>query len=231
VTRWTPSAVTANTSSCRKTKSTLPCATSKARCSRSASSKTWPQARHRKKTGVERRTPSDEERRLIKQVEEAKRQGGYTVTDPATQLRSALQAVKTRLANQIKDLEHQIATRQKIVKTRSKLPYDAEANLLQTRRNELRDQFYEIFGKPGLTDAQRSSGWKTSTASRIKELEGRLKTKNFAPRPKRAPIQLDAEGLKLQADNERLKTQYQTEVDKGPAGSPQHRRKGCRRSC
>ena len=37
------------------------------------------------KTGVERREPTDEERQLIKKVNEAKKRGGYVVTDPARQ--------------------------------------------------------------------------------------------------------------------------------------------------
>ena len=44
------------------------------------------------KTGLERRAPSDEERRLIKQVNEAKRKYGVVTTDPARQLKSALEA-------------------------------------------------------------------------------------------------------------------------------------------
>lgn len=58
-----------------------------------------------KKTGVERRIPSDIERRMIKEVNELKKKGGFNVTDPETQLKSALQAFKTRTENRIKDLQ------------------------------------------------------------------------------------------------------------------------------
>lgn len=62
------------------------------------------------KTGPERRAPSNIERELIKQVEAEKRKGGYTVTDPATQLKTALQSTETRLTNSIADIERQLRT-------------------------------------------------------------------------------------------------------------------------
>lgn len=98
------------------------------------------------KTGAERRAPSDEERALIKQVEEAKKAGGYEVTDPEKQLRTALDSIKTRLANQITDLEKQIETRDRIVKTKRGAPTDAEVDRLKARRDELKRQFDEVFG-------------------------------------------------------------------------------------
>ena len=106
------------------------------------------------KTGVERRTQSDEERRLIQQVNEAKRRFGVIVTDPARQLKSALDAVRTRLKHQVADLEYQIATKERIVKSKTDAPFDAETKLLETRRDALRAQLDELVPKPGRTDAQ-----------------------------------------------------------------------------
>lgn len=63
-----------------------------------------------KKTGIERRAPSDEERRLQQQVEEEKKKGGYAVTDPEKQLRTSLQAQEKMLTNRIKDLVKEMET-------------------------------------------------------------------------------------------------------------------------
>lgn len=134
-----------------------------------------------KKTGVERRSPSDEERRLIKQVEEAKKKGGYTVTDPATQLRSALQSAKTRLTNIIADLEHEIATRTRIVKEKSASPTSPEIEALKKRRDELRAQRDEIFGKRGLTDEQRVKMAMNAVEKSIAEYERRIKENDLVP--------------------------------------------------
>jgi hypothetical protein len=107
------------------------------------------------KTGVERRTPSDEERRLLKEVNETKKRLNIQAADPETQLKGALDAVKTRLRNQVKDLEYQVATGQKLERARTPGPRDAESAGLEARRDELRRQYDSIFGKPELTDEQR----------------------------------------------------------------------------
>lgn len=107
------------------------------------------------KTGVERRVPSDEERRLIKQVNELKRKYGVVVTDPATQLKSALQARKTYYEHRIADLKHEIETRQRIVKTRSPSPRDAELDSMIAEHERLKAEHESIFGKRQITDEQR----------------------------------------------------------------------------
>jgi hypothetical protein len=160
------------------------------------------------KTGLERRSPSDEERHLQQQVEEAKRQGGYKITDPATQLKTALAAAKTRLENQIKDLETQIANRQKIVKTKTRLQLDEEGRNLQAQRDSLKKQFEEVFGKSGLSDEQRLRNWKRNAENRKAELQTKLATGDFTKRQARPPIQLDEQGMKLKADIERLKVDF-----------------------
>lgn len=107
------------------------------------------------KTGVERREPSNEERRLIKVVNELKRLYGVVVTDPATQLKSALQSRKTYYTHRLADLKHEIATRERIVKTKSPSPTDAELDALKTELKEVKREHDEIFGERELTDAQR----------------------------------------------------------------------------
>ncbi len=88
------------------------------------------------KTGVERRIPSDEERRLIKQVEEAKKKYGIQTTDPETQLKSSLDAIKTRLTNQISDIVNEIETGEQVPKGKG-IEYDAKAKELKKQRDFL----------------------------------------------------------------------------------------------
>lgn len=108
-----------------------------------------------KKTGLERGTPSDEERELIQLVYEAKKQYGIETTDPETQLKSALDAVKTRLRNEIVDLEKQIVSREKTIKERAPLQYDEEALRLKERRDALKTQFNELFADPQADAAKK----------------------------------------------------------------------------
>lgn len=131
-----------------------------------------------KKTGVQRREVGDEERRLIAQVNEAKRRYGVVVLDPASQLRSALDAVRTRLKNQVADLEYQLATKQRIVKTRTPAPFDNETKLLEARRDELRRQLDELLPRPDLTDAQRLGIAQRNVERSIAILEERIKNRD-----------------------------------------------------
>lgn len=107
------------------------------------------------KTGQERRTPSDEERRLIKQVNELKRKYGVVVTDPATQLKSALAARKTYYEHRIADLKHEIETRQRIVKTKTPSPTDPQLEAMIAEHERLKAEHAQIFTKPEMTDEQR----------------------------------------------------------------------------
>jgi len=154
------------------------------------------------KTGVERRVPSDEERRLIQQVNEAKRRFGVAVTDPATQLQSALGARKTYYRNQISDLEAQIVAKEKFVKERTVSPIDPELESLRTRRNELKEEFDKIFGTPGLTDQQRAAMAIRGVAKSITDLEQRIKTGDIAPRMRvsKTPSTPELEAMRARQD-------------------------------
>jgi len=99
------------------------------------------------KTGPQRRPPSDEARNLIKQVNEAKKKANYTTIDPETQIKSALETVKTRLRNAKTDLDNQINSGKRIVKSKSDSPSDEEVKLLIEQRNELQEIYDEIFSK------------------------------------------------------------------------------------
>jgi hypothetical protein len=170
------------------------------------------------KTGVERRVPSDVERRLIQQVNEAKRRFGVVNTDPATQLKSALDAIKTRLRNQIKDLDFQISTKEKIVRGKSAVPFDAEATVLKMERDKRKLQYDEIFTKPGLTDAQRVQNALRTVKASIEEYERRLATKDIAKLESKTPNTPELQQVRTRRDA--LRAEYQAMVD---ALDPQRR--------
>ncbi len=159
------------------------------------------------KTGVERRTPSDEERRLIKLVNDAKKKFGIQTVDKETQLKSSLDAIKTRLTNDIADLESQIASRQKIVKDKTGIVYDAEANKLKARRDELKKEFDGIFGKPQMTDAQRTEMAIKAVNKSIAEYTRKIAEKDLSPMTKKRPELQSEELSKLRAEREGLRDQ------------------------
>lgn len=161
------------------------------------------------KTGVERRVPSDAERRLIQQVNEMKRKGGFNVTDPATQLRTSLEAMKTRLRNSISDLDHQIATRQKTVKTKTAVTPDPEALKLQEQRDALKDEYDKIFPKQPATDAQRAAAASKSLDRQIAETERQLRTQEVFPKgQKAAPSTPEIEAKRARLDALKEEREY-----------------------
>lgn len=155
-----------------------------------------------KKTGVERRSPSDEERRLIQQVNEAKKKGGFAVTDPAVQLKSALDAAKTAARNRMNDMAQEILAREKTVKERKSLKPDAELTELRRRRDELSNLYEEIFPKQPASMAKRLAAAEKAVDRAIEQLEADLKTGNIGKKGRKKRLSsssLDAKRAKLDA--------------------------------
>src|SRR6266436_145514 len=97
-----------------------------------------------KKTGIERRTPSDEERALIRQVNELKKKSGFNVTDPEKQLKSAMDTVKTRLNNRIRDLKTAIAAGERLP-DKSPVHSDPQIELLKAAAADLKGEYDKLF--------------------------------------------------------------------------------------
>jgi len=96
------------------------------------------------KTGVQRRIPSDVESALIKEVNEAKKKGGYNVLDPESQLRSALHAWKKRTENAIKDFQQRIQEGNFAKRKRRTLNMDAESMRLSGEREKWKNEFQRL---------------------------------------------------------------------------------------
>lgn len=155
-----------------------------------------------KKTGVERRTPSAEERRLIKQVNELKKRGGFEVTDPEAQLRSAMDAIKTRLRNQIEDLDNAIASKEPIVTKKGTVQYDEEATALRNQRDALKEQYDQLFPPQPLPEEEQIRRASESLDRQIQQLEADLKEGRLYPgsKPKKLSTpELEAKRARLEA--------------------------------
>jgi len=93
---------------------------------------------HPLKTGIERREPSDAERLLIREVNEAKKKLPPLATDPANQLKTSLQTQETRLTNEISDIERQLKNDEVFDPTKEALPTSPKIEALKKRLEELR---------------------------------------------------------------------------------------------
>lgn len=154
-----------------------------------------------RRTGYQRDQPTQSVRELTAKLEEAIKTSGIEITSPEEQLKSSLQSVKTRLENQIQDLEKQIATGEKPLK-RSKIEYDAEANALKAKRDQLKNQLEAINGGARLQQI------KASLEARTKALEKKIATGDYT-KPIRNEVKLDAEALRLQAEYRKVQQRYQ----------------------
>lgn len=135
------------------------------------------------KTGVERRSPSDIERQLIQQVNEAKKKGGFEITDPAKQLATALTARKTYYRNRLADLKQEIATRERIVKNKSLPPTDADLEAMKREYAALKEEHAKIFGDRKLTDEQKLKMALAGVERQIAEYDRRIKAGEFTKKP------------------------------------------------
>lgn len=141
------------------------------------------------KTGVERRAPSDEERRLIKLVNEAKKKGGFTVTDPARQLATSLGARKTYLRNRMSDLNAEIQARQKLIKQKQPTPTDPELTKLRAEYEKVKEEHAAMFPKQPITDAQRIAIANRSLDREISQLESDLSAGKLERAKGKPPIE------------------------------------------
>jgi len=107
------------------------------------------------KTGFERQSPSDARRELIKKVNDAKRQGGYNIPDPETQLKSAVQSLRTRWENEITDLMAKIEAGD-FAKPPKREPIALDKEMLELKfeRDRIKKEFNE--GNFKLRMAQRT---------------------------------------------------------------------------
>lgn len=93
------------------------------------------------KSGVERRTPTEAERKLIKEVNDAKNKFQVPVSDPETQLKSALDTLKTTLQNRIADYQDRIARGDYAPRPRRSVELDATASRLKAENERVKKQF------------------------------------------------------------------------------------------
>jgi hypothetical protein len=166
------------------------------------------------KTGKERAIPSDKERQLKKLVAEAKKKGNYDDSgDPATRLKSALDAVKTRLKNQIKDLTNRFETGEKRPE-RTGIEYDAEADRMLALRDRMQETLDQIEGgKPGFSDEERAKIAKKSLEKQIAEYDRRLKDDDFSLKEKKPTISTpEIEALRARRDALREEYKWLDEV-------------------
>ena len=108
------------------------------------------------KTGRERAEQRPQKRELEAKYKKLAKERGIVATDPARQLKSSMDAIKTRLKNEIEDLDHALATRERRVSRDKTSPqYDAEAKALKEQRDAKKAEYDKMFPKEPITEEQQ----------------------------------------------------------------------------
>lgn len=136
------------------------------------------------RSGLQRDKLSDEERRLNKELREAIKDLPVDPVEENRVWKTALDRVKSRLKNQIIDLEDQIKNGKKTTPKKG-IVYDEEAKALQSQRDELKSLIESIEGKSELSDEQRLRMAIKNSEKAIDEYERRIKEKDFTKKEKR----------------------------------------------
>ena len=149
-----------------------------------------------KATGVERRQVTDEERRLIKQVNDLKKkfskEGWMNSGDDSLRLKGLQQSIQARLKNEIRDMDLAIAKIQPIVREMGAVEYSEETKVLKTLRDAKKAEYDALFPKQEMTEEQRTAALDKHLERSIKKLEDDLSTgKLFADSKK--PVQTTPE--------------------------------------
>jgi len=106
-------------------------------------------------TGSKRKPSSAESRALEKEGRKLARDNGVQVTDPAKQLATSLEAKKTRLRNEIADLDRAISLKEPLTQKTGTVPRDSETDALTAQRDAKKAEYTAIFGDPSMSDSAR----------------------------------------------------------------------------
>ncbi len=131
------------------------------------------------KTGLERDVRSEEVRKLQNDVKQAMKDSGIdnkSAMSPEEQWKTALDSAKTRLKNDISDLDRQIKAKKRDPVKKSGIKYDAEAMELKAQRDIKKELLDTIDARPGITDQRRIEIAVQSLERSIEDYKRQIKT-------------------------------------------------------
>jgi len=169
------------------------------------------------RSGLQRRPLTTEERTQMRKLRELMRDLPFDEADLRRAYKTALDAIKSRLTNEITDLDQQIANGEKRKGEKKAIEYDAEANALKAERDQKRQLLDELVGKPELTEEERINKAEILLEKSIVELQEKIDAGDIAYKSK--PTPLNSEKLKSLREQKKalLATMEQMRQDSGLA--------------
>jgi hypothetical protein len=159
------------------------------------------------RSGLQRDKPTDEERKMQRELKEKIKDIPLDEAELDKNWKNALDTVKSRLKNQIADLQDQITKGDKSPKKKG-IDYDDEANALKAQRDELKSVIEELEGKSEMSDEERVRRAISSAEKSLENYERRIKDKDFSSK-KSTPAPETPELKTIRAKRDAAKRAFQ----------------------
>jgi hypothetical protein len=171
------------------------------------------------KTGFLQDEPSEEQRQLLRDLANAKREFGEVTTDDETNLKTYLDSRKKFYRNRIADLRWEIDKNRRIPRKERTKTTDEELEDLKAEFRRTREEHDAIFGNPEMTPEQQLARAEKAAERQILRLERDLAEGRRTYAGKRSPVQsarleaLRARIIQLKAEQEWAQMQLQPPPD------------------
>lgn len=140
------------------------------------------------RSGLQRRAMTLEERQMQRKLKELLRDLPMDDADLTRAWKTALDSIKSRLKNQIADLDKQIADGEKRKAEKKTIEYDEEAKALRDIRDQKRDLLDELVGKPELSMEEKIEKATILTQNSIDKLQEMIVTGEIDYKTKPTPV-------------------------------------------
>jgi hypothetical protein len=160
------------------------------------------------RSGQQRDPVSDAIRDIQKEITRIMQENNLVQATTSKQIKSTLDSIKTRLKNQITDLNVQIKKKEKAPK-KAGVVYDQEANDLRAERNRLQEILDGIVGPSQPSPSQRIRQRVNQLQKEITDLEKKVATRDIS-RPSSQPVPETPHLRVLKAQRDALREQLHT---------------------
>jgi hypothetical protein len=140
------------------------------------------------RSGQQRREPTMKERTEMKKLKALLRDLPLADADITKAYKTALDAIKKRLSNEIEELDEQIAKGEKRKGEKSVIEYDQEAKDLKAIRDSKKAELDELVGKPELTDQQKIDRAEKLLQKRLDDLQQKIDSNEIDYAKKPEPV-------------------------------------------
>jgi len=140
------------------------------------------------RAGLQRDETTPEEREALRLLNDAMKELDIPHAPSSGNIKTSLDAVKTRLKNSIDDLNKQIKERKRAERPRKEVEYDEEAKALEAQRDKLQELLDQIDPPRPPTVQERIEARLKDLDKQIANLKAKVAAKGYAPAQNKTPI-------------------------------------------